>query len=307
MLSFPTLQYFKVAAETQNFTKAAEMLNISQPALSRVIQKLQADIGCPLFTYKGRGVELNTYGKIFLEYVTDALNALQEGERKIHSLIAPESGTVRITSLYSLGVNFLPYVIKDFKAEYPNVTLSIAQHPTKIQLDLLRDDKVDICFCTDYSGAYEDSDFEKIIVLIEDLYVLVNKQHRLASRTEVALRELDQEDYVAFSDLTFFQKNLNPLFQKVGAKPNIVCESNEDSTVAGFVSAGIGVAIIPPILGVDFNKCVPLKISYPICQRTLCMVWKKNIAYTSPVVKNFRDFVIKWLPNDRKFTSPYYK
>lgn len=307
MLNYPSLQYFKVVAETQNFTKAAKILNVSQPALSHIIKTLQDDLGCPLFDYKGRGVELNTYGKIFLEYVTDALNSLNEGERRIHTLISPDSGTIRISCLYTLGVNLLPYLIRDFKKDYPNVTIVLTQQPSDIQLHMLSQDEVDLCFCTDFSSYDydEENTLEKSVVLIEDLYVLVNKAHRLAYRKEINLKELDNEDFISFSDLTYFKRNIMQMFQKINIKPKIVFESNEDSTVAAFVAAGLGVAIIPPIIGVDFQQCVPIKISYPICQRTLCMAWKKNI-YAYPAIKNFRDFVIKWLPNNKKFDSPFY-
>ena len=305
MLSLPTLRYFKAAAQMQNFTKAAEELNISQPALSHTLKQLQNELGCPLFNYKGRGVELNTYGKIFLEYVNDALSALDEGERKIQALISPDSGTVRVSCLYSMGVNLLPYIISDFRRDYPNVNIDLIQQATQIQLDMLYADKVDLCFCTDFDVYEEHTSLEKITVLIEDLYVLVNRSHRLADRTEVALTELDGEDYISFSDLTFFKREIEQIYKKLNIKPHTVLESNEDSTVAGFVAAGLGVAVIPPIVGVDFQRCVPLKISYPICQRTLSMVWRKNI-YDQPAVRNFRDYVIKWLPKNKKHISPFY-
>lgn len=298
------LSQFKVAAETENFTKAAQMLNISQPALSYALKQLQEDIGVSLFTYTGRGVKLNTYGKIYLEYVTDALNSLNMGKSKIYTLISPDTGTIRMSCLYSLGVNLLPYIIRDFKQEHPHVTIELSQFPTKLQLELLREDKVDLCFCTDFSKE-DMPGVEKTIILIEDLYLLVNKNHRFANRTEVNLKELEGEDFIAFSPLTYFQKSLEVLFKKVGVKPRIVFESNEDSTVAAFVTAGLGVAVIPPILGVDFSQCVAIKISYPVCQRQLCMAWK-NEEYIQPVMKNFRDFVIKWLPKDKKYIATTY-
>lgn len=306
MLTISSLQYFKAVAETQNFTKAAQSLNLSQPALSRVIKNIERDLGCMLFKPKGRGSELTIYGKIYLEHVNEALDSLSAGERKIQVLTAPKSGVVRISSLYSLGVNLLPFVIKEFNSEYEQVKFEISQHPTKIQLDLLRSGEVDICFCTDFEGFGDENEFEKIIIMVEDLYVLVNKSHRLADRKEATLQELRDENFIFYSDLTYFKKPAMKLFEKVGVKPKIIYESNEDSAVAGFVAAGTGIALIPPIVGVDWTKCVALKISYPICQRILCMAWKKEKLYITPAAKNFRDFVIKWLPEDKRYTSPYY-
>ncbi len=306
-MNYSLLQYFKTVAETQNFTKAAQALSISQPALSQAMKALQAEIGCSLFDYKGRGIELNEYGRIFLEYVTDALNALDEGKNKIQRLTSRESGTVRLSCLYSLGVNMIPYIVKEFRKSFPQVTLQLSQHPTMIQLGLLEEGKVDLCFCTDFhfQDVVKDPSIQKTVILIEDLYLLVNRTHRLAHKEEVELRDLDREDFIAFSNLTLFQNNLDKVFYKMNIHPHTVYEANEDGTVAAFVAAGLGVAVIPPILGVDFSKCVARKISYPILQRTLCMAWNKRIEQ-HPSARNFRDFVIKWLPSDKKYNSPSY-
>ncbi len=304
-MNYPLLRYFKVVAETENFTKAARILNISQPALSQAMKALQVEVGCPLFDYKGRGVELNVFGRIFLEHVTDALNSLDEGKSKIHMLISPDSGTVRLSCLYSLGVNMIPYIVKEFRKEYPKIAIQLSQHPTMIQLGLLEEGKVDLCFCTDFLDFAKDRSVQKTTILIEDLYLLVNKSHRLANQTSVNLKEIDGEDFIAFSNLTLFQNNLEKVFTKMNIHPNTVYETNEDGTVAAFVAAGLGVAVIPPIIGVDFSKCVALKISYPILQRTLCMAWNNRIEMHPPA-RSFRDYVIKWLPTDKKYNSPIY-
>lgn len=301
----PQLQYFKVVAEEQNYTKAAQKLSMSQPALSRTITNLEEELGVELFCKKGRGVELNVYGKIFLEHVNIALDAILTGERKIKTLVSPKTGHIRIASIYTLGVNFVPYIIKDFCKENPLVTFSLSQQPTRIVLGMLRNCDIDLCFCTDLEGFDEVNEFERTVILIEDLYILVNRSHPLAARTEVNLAELKEEKWVFFSDDTYFKRPALRIFEKAGFYPNILYECNEDSSVAAFVAADMGIALVPPILGIDHVKTVPLKITYPVCQRTLCMAWRKQ-SYAPPIIEKFREYVLKWLPESKKLEQDHY-
>jgi DNA-binding transcriptional LysR family regulator len=301
----PQLQYFKVVAETQNYTKAAQKLSVSQPALSRTITNLEEELGIELFFKKGRGVELSVYGKIFLEHVNIALDSIFTAERKIKTLVSPKTGHIRLASIYTLGVNFVPFVIKDFNIENPLVTFSFSQQPTRIVLRMLRDRDIDLCFCTDFEGLDDINEFEKMTILIEDLYILVNKKHKLANRSEVSLSELKNEKWIFFNDDTYFKRTALHIFEQAGFYPNILYECNEDSAVAGFVAADMGIALIPPIIGVDYSKTVPLQITYPICQRTLCMAWRKQ-RYATPIIEKFREYVLKWLPESKKLAKDHY-
>ena len=131
-LNWNQLEYFITLAEIQNYTKAASVLNITQPALSRSINNLEQSIGIPLFQKKGRGIELNFYGHIFLQHLQLARDEIYKGENQIRSLISPTKGHIRIGSLYTLGVNLLPPLLHDFYQESPEVTFSLQQQPTRV-------------------------------------------------------------------------------------------------------------------------------------------------------------------------------
>ena len=306
MFNFISLQYFQVVAETQNYTKAAEILNVSQPTLSYAIKSLESYMGCKLFNQKGRGVELNMYGKILLEYVTEAIDIIEKGEVRIRRITSPETGIVRVSCLYSMGANLLPFIIKDYKKEYPKSTIILSQFATRTQLEMLYKDELDLCFVTEYDGIGKNPNLERKTVLNENLYVLVNRNHPLAAKDEVKLEELDGEDFISYSDMTYFKQELNSIFKKLNIKPNVIFETNEDGSVAGLVAAGLGLAVVPPVFNVNFEVCKPLRISYPVCTRTLCMAWRET-AYSRPAVINFRDYVVKWLSEHKEihFASQY--
>lgn len=294
------LEYFKVVAEVQNYTKAAHILSISQPALSRAIANLEEDMGVKLFEKRGRGVELNIYGKILLEHLNVAFDEINLAEKQISTLVSPVKGNIRIAFTYTLGVSFVPYLIRDFNKKNPQVTFTMSQHPARIILEMLKNGDIDLCFCPDFSDLNYTDIFGKTVILVEDFHILVNKNHPLASKTEVNLKELKDEKFISYNSDTFFKKPMLNFFEKAGYMPNIAYEANEGSTIASFVSAGLGIAIIPQSININYNKTVPLKITYPVCQRTLCMAWRKNSSLT-PIANKFKEFVIKWLPENKNY------
>lgn len=304
-LNWNQLEYFITLAEIQNYTKAASVLNITQPALSRSINNLEQSIGIPLFQKKGRGIELNFYGHIFLQHLQLARDEIYKGENQIRSLISPTKGHIRIGSLYTLGVNLLPPLLHDFYQESPEVTFSLQQQPTRVLHRLLENNEIDLCFCTDFDPEAENDTFMKAIISVEPLYMLVPTTHPLAMRKSVKLEEFKDDSFIMFNDLTLFKESSIELFKKAGFEPHIAFEANEDSTVVGFVAAGLGVALIPPVFGVDRTKCVPLKIETPNSYRTLCMAWKKD-SNAIPIVNKFRNYVMEWLPQHRNLITPNY-
>lgn len=305
-LNWNQLEYFVTLAEIQNYTKAASILNITQPALSRSISNLEQSIGVPLFQKKGRGIELNFYGHILLKHLQTAQNSIHSGEQEIRSLISPEQGHIRIASLYTLGVNLLPRLLQDFSTKNPKVTYTLRQHPTRLIMDCLRNNEIDIGFCTDFTGMEDEEDeFMKAIISIEELYMLVPKSHPLSNRKSVDLIEFKDDYHILFNDLTLFHQASIDLMEKAGFTPKVRYEVNEDATVAGFVAAELGVALIPPIFGLDQSRCVPLKINNPPSYRTLCMIWKRD-SERIPIINKFRNYVLEWLPNHRSSIDPNY-
>src|ERR671926_45590 len=101
------LECFRVAGRLQHVTRAAETLGTSQPALSRALARLQADLGVPLFQRAGRSLRLTRYGESFLARVERALSEIEEGRRELADLTEPERGVVALGFLRTLGAKFI--------------------------------------------------------------------------------------------------------------------------------------------------------------------------------------------------------
>ena len=144
MINLELYRIFYVVAETKNITKASEILNISQPAVTKHIKNLEDQLGNPLFIRTKKGVILNEYGeKIFLK-VKQALNLITESEKEISEYKSLDKGTIKIGISTTLARRYLIKRIKNFHEKYPNVVINIYTDPTKDLIKQLKNGTIDL-------------------------------------------------------------------------------------------------------------------------------------------------------------------
>jgi DNA-binding transcriptional LysR family regulator len=281
------IQYFQTVARTQHFTQAAELLSISQPALSRSISKLETELGAPLFERRGRNVVLNHYGELFLQRVERAIEELEVGKREIQDLINPDHGTVALAFLHSLGSQFVPELLSSFRMKHANVNFQLYQAATKMILEQLRSGKIDLAL-TSFQEGLEGICWEPL--LTEELFLIVSIHHPLAQRDQVELSAVAEESFIAFKGGYGMRTITDKLCQLAGFSPRVTFEGEEIATVAGLVAARLGVALVPDVKVLDKTKVKLLRVSDPPCSRTIGVAWAET-KYMSPVTKVFLDYV----------------
>ena len=148
-MEWQQLEYFRIVAKTEHFRKAAELLNISQPALSRSITKLEEELGICLFDRIGRSVKLNQFGRVFLKRVENGLNEISYGVEEINHLKNPYTGMVSIAFLQTFGISILPEIIRNFNEQYPLVEIQLYQNNIFSSVGQLLNREVDLCLITD--------------------------------------------------------------------------------------------------------------------------------------------------------------
>ena len=108
------LHYFVTLAHIEHYTRAAEMLSITQPSLSHAISMLEQELETNLFEKRGRNVVLTKYGKVFLEYVEEALKILDSGVKKTRALTSDTGGVIDLAYIFTLGSVFVPQLVGGF-------------------------------------------------------------------------------------------------------------------------------------------------------------------------------------------------
>ena len=115
------LQYFKILAQEEHYTRAAQMLSITQPSLSHAIAQLEEELGTRLFEKKGRNIVLTRYGKLFLSYVEESLKVLEEGVQRTRELNGSKEGIIHLAYIYTMGSNFTPKMVRELSGYLPGL------------------------------------------------------------------------------------------------------------------------------------------------------------------------------------------
>jgi len=285
------LHYFRVLAQLEHYTQASKELSITQPSLSHAISNLEKDLGTYLFEKDGRNVRLTKYGRFFLQYVDNALNELEVGEKKLRDLTNSSFGVIDLGFIYTLGAHTMPNLIKDFlnNEQYKNITFSLFQGTTRNIITGLKNEKIDLGFC---SMVKDEPDIDFVPILEEELVLIVSKDHELASLDSIDLKDVAAYPFVYFNKESGIRPLIDSLFEKVNVTPKIICEVEEDSAVIGLVTVDYGIAIIPNISLIKNFEVKVLRITNPIIKRYIYLASMKN-KYISPSASLFRSYIIK--------------
>lgn len=283
------LRYFLAAARLEHLGRAAEELDLSQPALSRSIIKLEGDLGVQLFDRAGRGILLNGNGKILFRRVVRAAAELEDARREIVESTNTQRGTISLGYLATFGVRLIPELVKQFRAIQPQARFKLLESPSPVLKDLLIAGEIDLCIS---SPQFLDTQLKWRRLFEERMFALLPPEHRLAGRQSLELIELADEDFSALRPGHGLRQTMEALCAEAGFSPRIEFEAHEVATLRGLVGAGLGVTLVPRREDSANNHALYIPISKPDCMRSVGLSWKKD-RWLSPKTLDFRDFILK--------------
>lgn len=287
-MNYNYLKYFKVLAETEHYTHAAELLDIAQPSLSHAIHTMEMELGVPLFAKQGRNIKLTKYGKLFYSHVETALNEIDHGISYLHSLASQDHGTIDLGFIYTLGSYYIPSVIQSFLKSNRQINFNLTQGTTLNIIEQIQNETLDIGFC---SYVENNNRLNFIPVVKEEIVVIVSNSHPLAAYDEIDLQKLQNEKWIYYSKKSGLRPYMDKIMQESHVVPEIVCEVEEDSAIFGLVDINYGIALVPNVRALDLFHLKKIKITNPIDERFIYMVTLKN-AYTTPAVQKFIHFMM---------------
>lgn len=289
-MEWQQLEYFRVLAKRLHFTQSAEELAISQPALSRSMAKLEEELGVPLFERYGRSIKLSQFGQLFLPRVERAIREIQNGLEEIQQYKNPLSGLVSLSFLHTLGTNIVPDVLGKFNQAYPHVEFRLSQNANPFILDQLLDGEFDICFMSQPESQ------EGIIwreLFLEPLFAFVPLNHPLGNCPAARLEQFKDDSFIAVQKGFSLRIIMDEMCKMAGFEPKILFEGEEVATALGLVGAGLGIALLPDVVGLDYSKTNRINIIEPLCQRQIGLAWAKK-RHLSPSAELFRQYVLKY-------------
>jgi DNA-binding transcriptional LysR family regulator len=238
-INFELYRVFCTVADLGNITKAAEELNISQPAISKSIKSLEEQLGGQLFVRTRRGVVLTDEGKEFYNYIKQALEYIHSAENKFTDLINLEVGSIKIGTSTTLTKEFLLPYLNKFHEKYPKIDIQILTYMTSDLIPKLRSGIVDIVILNLPYNA--DKDIEIIpCKKVHDCFV-VNSNYKDLLNKELNLEDLNNYPLILQAKNSNTRTFINNFAKKQDTvlKPNIELASY--GLVVEFAKIGLGI------------------------------------------------------------------
>ena len=238
------LRYFVAAAEAGSIRAASETLHIAASAVSRQIQKLEDELGAQLFERLSGGLQLTQEGKVTLDHAHAVLEDFEQLKAKISSLHGTNTGTVRIASLDSLFVGFLPEQVRVFHELNPKVSFRIqgGGHGRVTQLVAEGDADIGVAF-----NLYLPSGAEVVTDVAMPIMAMVASHHPLANRRSITLTECAEHDLLLHFDNEPIRSLIEMELSVLDRAGRTLVASNNLLALRSMIVSGAGVAFFTPI------------------------------------------------------------
>jgi DNA-binding transcriptional LysR family regulator len=286
MLNLYKLEIFNTVAMEGSFSKAAERLLLTQPAVSQHVRDLESGLSKALFERTPRGVKLTPAGEILLDYTRCILRLVTEAEQALTSLDRLEQGNIAIGATPSTSVYLLPGWIQDFHQRFPGLGILLRTDTTpNIAADILAG-KLDLGFV---EGELQPEARVNTMALQElELLVVVGAGHRFWERTQVSLRDLNGETFIARPPGSQTRAWIDQVLQQHGVLPRVIAEFDNPEAIKQAVTSGMGAAILPDLAlqNEDQHKLHAIPIQEQDLRRTLKLVWAAD-GVLKPVSRAF--------------------
>ena len=282
------LESFLVVAHSTTLSEAADVLGISQPTLTRKIKRVEEYFAVELFERTAAGLVLNQRGKEIVPHVQSVVANLGNAHEGIARLMDPDRGTIRLDFMHSLATWMVPDILRDYGSRFPQVDFVLHQGPAVELIKRVQHDDSDLALVGPKPQGWPNLGWAELAT--QRLAIALPAHHDKAIEGPIDIAEVADENWVGMLPGYGTRLLIDDLTSRAGFTPNFVFESMELTTVAGLVSAGLGVALLPlddPYLSLGGICLRPIN---PPAYRELGMVWRLDAELTPPIQK-FRDFV----------------
>lgn len=239
------MRYFIAVAQRQHMGEAAAELNLSESALSRSIAALEQEYGTRLFDRVGRGIRLNSFGRILLEHINRAFAELENGDREIRAASAAGALSVTMGFIASLGTFDVPEIVRTFRSEHPDVRLHLSEGEPRVLRESIVTGEIDLAIGT---LPYPDPAIDWRPLWREGILAYMPASHPLAARETLALEHLAGEDVLLFRAAKTSRDALIAMARDAEAPVRIALESSSIGTLFALTRAGFGISLVPESL-----------------------------------------------------------
>jgi DNA-binding transcriptional LysR family regulator len=284
------MRVFTTVARHLNYTRAAQELHLSQPAVSMQVKQLEESVGLPLFEQTGKRIQLTQAGREIHDYGRTIFKTFEEMEEVISALKGLDTGHLDI-SVASTVNYFAPRLLAAFSRKFPGIDLRLDVSNRKRLMELLQTNETDIVLM---GRPPEDIDLEHEPFMDNPLVVIAPPGHPLQTQQQIPIKRLEEEVFVMREAGSGTRLAMERYFAEHGVNIRSGMQMTRNEAIKQAVRAGMGLGVVSSHtieLEVETGRLVILDVEgFPI-QRHWYMVYRKT-KRLSPAAKAFHDFVM---------------
>jgi LysR family carnitine catabolism transcriptional activator len=286
------LRAFLALAEQRNFTRAASLSHLSQPAFSALIRTLEESLGLRLFDRSTRHVELTVEGREFEISARRVLAEFESALAGMHDQAARRRGRVSIALLPSLAAGWLPQVLAGFRAEFPGIEMQVADVLSEACIERVRSGQADFALA---ATRVETPELRADLFCSDDFHLVCRADHPLASVTNVRPKDVAAFPFIHMSRTSSVRQYLDSVTHPLQLQA--VMEVDQLATVMGMVRAGLGISVVPWLTLFHFQSpdIVTRPLSWAGLTRRIYLVRRRDRSL-SVAAQGFYEWVMARRP-----------
>ena len=255
------LEAFHAVLQTGSATRAAELLRISQPSVSKLLQELEAETGVRLFERVRKRLFPTPEARRLAQEVDDLFLKLSRIEHVANEMRAKGVGELRIASLPALGFGLIPRVLAGFRRDQPEIRAMLSLAPSQRVVEMVVSGEVDIGFAYPVPGT--PTTLERHTLAVLPAVVVLPPGHRLARRTALRPEDLEDEALVSLDREDRSRDHMDTLFDKARLDAAVAVETPFAAVACELVAAGVGVALVDPVTAHYFSDRLEVRTIEP--------------------------------------------
>jgi DNA-binding transcriptional LysR family regulator len=296
-LELDDLRSFLILSEQLHFRRAAEILHVSQPALSKQIRRLEDRLGGQLLIRRSRGLHLTSAGQVLLQHARQVIEDSESAERITRLALKGEAGTLRVGFGIAVLARGLPNLMLRFRKRFPNVDLSVRNMSTSDQIQALSDRRIDVGFVR---LPVRTEDIETVPIVNERLMIVLSEQ--AIHNAKNGLAALSSAPFIlpCRADSASFYDHVFRTCRAAGFVPRVVQEADVFFTALNLVRAGLGVSLAPS--AVQLMRVPQIRFAetrIPEAEWNIGIAWNRRCT-RSVLVENFIQMARKFLSSTIK-------
>ena len=273
-ITFRQVDAFRTVISTGTVTEAAEMLGISQPAVSRLIADLETEVGFALFQRTGRALVPTDEARLLVGEIRQAVSGMEHIKDAAKAIGRFGHARINMATVPGFSADLTPDLVAQFSEKMPNssVRMEIEANDDTIEWMVSRD--FDFGITTSKPG---NPSFDHIVIQDEDVFGVVPSSHKLAQKPKLSPKDFSSENFVSYMPSSRFRYEIDSIFERKSVNRNLRLEARTSDLICRLIARKLGVGIVGASKAhlETMPGCVAIPFEAPLKFRAV-LIWKRN-------------------------------